>query len=216
MTPQEIQSQIRYCNNLYGLLNLTAIVDGDILELGVHKGQNSLIMGSWITRVLSMVDYKKKYIGFDTFSGYMPEDIDHAISEANREGLLSNQEAGRWNVDPREVLEEIEEANLGKVCDIVIGDIKEQVPRFLKEKGKDYSISMLYIDCNAYLPAITALNSCKPHFSDGALLVTDEHRIGGETAALKEFVEEDGRSLEIIDTNWVFPHGPKYYVRWKK
>ena len=46
---------------------------------------------------------------------------------------------------------------------------------------------MLYIDCNAYLPAITALQACQKYLSVGSLIVVDEHTIGRETQAFDEF-----------------------------
>ena len=77
-------------------------------------------------------------------------------------------------------------------------------------------ISMVYIDCNAYLPAITALVSLEKNLSNGALLVVDEHQTGGETRALREFIGRKNKDIEIQDTGWEFPHGPKLTARWKK
>jgi len=189
------------------LLSKIKSVEGCVIELGVATGDNTITIGN----IIQNEHIEKKYYGFDTFSGYTDEDISEARD--NKEGLIKNQNKGRWNIDPDTVIQRIELNGLSDICEIIIGDIKQTVPTFVKSRP-DLKISMVYIDCNAYLPAITALVSLEKNLSNGALLVVDEHQTGGETRALREFIGRKNKDIEIQDTGWEFPHGPKLTARW--
>jgi hypothetical protein len=182
-----------YKQNIHLLLDKCASVEGDIIELGVYKGNNTVIIGSFLRKTSS----SKKYVGFDTFSGYTEEDIEAARDPS---GLIGNQEARRWVVPVQIVKVHIQKNNLSGYCKIVEGDIKKTVPSYIKNRKEDYKISVVYLDCNAYLPAITALRSCKKYLSNNAMIIVDEHIVGGETRALKEFAEEN--NVTIHKTFW--------------
>ena len=184
------------------LLNKIKNIDGDIIELGVYKGQNTYIIGDFIKNA----NLKKRYVGFDTFEGYTEQDI---LESKNPTGLLDNQNSGRWNISKTLVTNEINNRKLNNHCEIVVGDIKNTIHQYLDSVDKNYKISMMYIDCNAYLPAIMALQACKKHFSAGSLIVVDEHTIGGETRALEEFCLNN--QIEIFSTGWKYPDGPRLY-----
>ena len=188
--------------NISSLLNKIKDIPGDILELGVFTGTNTYIIGNYIKE--NSLD--KKYVGFDSFEGYTEEDI---LSSNNSQGLRKNQDAQRWNISKTLVADNIKKRGLVNYCQIVVGDIKETVQKYLDKMQPSYKISMVYIDCNAYLPAITALEACKKYLSPGALLVVDEHNIGGETQALNKFCETT--SVEIFNTGWKHPNGPRLF-----
>ena len=180
-------------------------VEGDIVELGVYTGNNS-VQFLWLCQ-------EKKYFGFDTFKGYTEEDIE---SSPNKEGLIDNQ--GRWNHDKEETVARVqafkEKFSLGEF-EIIEGDLKETLPNAIKNK-KITKVSLLYVDCNAYLPAIKGIESVFPLMPEGAVICIDEHQVGGETKALNETAEKYG--LEVIDTGFSFVSGPnsnpsKYIVK---
>ena len=97
--------------------------------------------------------------------------------------------------------------------EIIKGDIKRTVPREIK-KGNLSKVSLLYVDCNAYLPSITAMEAIYPILSDGGMICIDEHKNGGETKALNELAEK--YKLEVHDTGFVFQSGvhsnPSKYI----
>ena len=180
-------------------------VPGDIVELGVHTGNNS-VQFLWLCP-------DKKYFGFDTFSGYTEEDIE---SSPNKEGLIENK--GRWDHDPQETISRIEkfkeDFDLGDF-EIIVGDLKETFPNHIKE-NKIKQISLLYVDCNAYLPAIKGIDAAYPLMPEGSIICIDEHQVGGETKSLNEAADRYG--LEVIDTGFKFESGPnsnpsKYIVK---
>ena len=59
-----------YHQNINTLLGNVKNVNGDIIELGVYKGQNTYIIGDFIRDA----NLTKRYIGFDTFEGYTEQD----------------------------------------------------------------------------------------------------------------------------------------------
>jgi len=201
-----------YGGNICELLNKVVDIPGDIIELGVYNGRNSLIMGNFLC---SSGPHNKKYVGFDTFYGYTAEDIQEAINAGDSaDGIKQNQESGRWVICMESVIGRLKKASLTNYCKLVGGDIKQTVPAYLRDKSDDYLISMIYIDCNVYLAAITALRACKNYLSDGAMIVVDEHTIGGETRALNDFAKEC--DINIHHTTWKHPHGPRLYGIYKK
>ena len=189
-----------YTKNIDSLLNKIQNIDGDIIELGVYKGNNTFIIGDFLQKN----KLNKQYIGFDTFNGYCEEDLVGA-----NEGALSNQRSERWKISKTLVVDAITEKVLDDYCQIVVGDIKSTIHKYLNTKCESYKISMIYIDCNLYLPAIVALRACKNYLSRGALVVVDEHTIGGETQAFNEFCQE--MSIDVHSTGWVYPYGPRIY-----
>jgi predicted O-methyltransferase YrrM len=180
-TPQK--SHPKYVESLVSIYK--QLPPGDIVELGVAQGRNTVIFGN----IIKQKKAKRKYFGFDTFSGYTPEDLKLSPN------LVPNQKSGRWDNDPKK-LHDILKKNKLDACTIIVGDIKETVPKFAKKCG---TIALLYIDCNAYLPAITAARALQNKFRCGTIICADEHRIGGETKALEEFAKEN--DLYIIETN---------------
>ena len=201
-----------YRDNIFKLLNKSIAIPGDIIELGVYKGQNSYIVGNFL-QTNNITD--KKYIGFDTFCGYTEEDVQTAIELGDQpDGIMSNQESGRWMVSMDDVTDRLKNENLTNYCKLIKGDIKQTVPAYLESVNDDYPIAMVYVDCNVYLPAITALRACKNFLSDGAMIVVDEHSVGGETRALIEFAQE--YNVKIHHTYWEHPNGPRLYCIYKK
>lgn len=191
---------------LHTIINQILGIPGDIVELGVHTGNNS-VQFLWMCP-------DKKYFGFDTFNGYTQEDIE---SSPNKQGLIDNQ--GRWEHSKEEVVTRLQNFKddfpvLGDF-EIIEGDLKQTLPKCIGE-NKIEQIALLYVDCNAYLPAIRGIEACYPIMRKGSIICIDEHQIGGETKALLETAERHG--LEVIETGFGFVSGPnsnpsKYVVK---
>ena len=58
--------------------------------------------------------------------------------------------------------------------------------------------SLLYIDCNAYRPALSSMENFLPFLSPGAVIAIDEKRQGSETRALYDFAESSGLQVEYL------------------
>ncbi len=168
-------------------------IDGDIVELGCGAGENTF----YFARVIKESEYAsqdRKVYGFDNFRGYLESDI--KISEEKFHprvtlGLKSNMHQKRWDIDPQIVKNKFRNSS---IIEIVEGDIQTTTKQFEPKSG---AISLLYIDCNAYTPAIEAINNLKKYFSKGALVFIDggfcppDLFLDGEKAALLEYSQAD-------------------------
>tara|TARA_R100000005_G_C4920425_1_gene153960 strand:- start:60 stop:647 length:588 start_codon:yes stop_codon:yes gene_type:complete len=173
---------------LKSILDKITDIDGDIVELGVYTGNNSI--------QFMMQAPNRKYFGFDTFCGYTEEDIE---SSPNKQGLIDN--GSRWNHSKEETTLRIKKSGLTSEFELVEGDLKETLPMYIKNK-KIKCVSLLYVDCNAYLPSLKGIEAVYPIMPKGAIICIDEHLVGGETAALKEVAEK--YNLDVIDTGFSF------------
>ncbi|SVA76511.1 uncharacterized protein METZ01_LOCUS129365 [marine metagenome] len=206
LSPEVIELIDEFINlELKTLLDKIAEVPGDIIELGAWTGNNS-VQFMWQAPL-------RKYIGFDTFNGYTKEDIE---TSPNKKGLLANE--GRWNHNEKETVQRLQNFKsayaLGEF-EIIKGDLKETLPEYIKEE-KVKEVAMLYVDCNAYLPAIRGIEAVYPIMPKGGIICIDEHQVGGETKALLEAA--DKYELEVIDTGFPFISGPnsnpsKYVIK---
>lgn len=201
------------------IINQIRGVSGDIVELGVHTGNNA-------TQFMWHIP-EKKYFGFDTFTGYTKKDMEE---DPKREDLKSNMRDNRWRHSKEKTVERIEDLNkklnqVGRILlndpevtliydyDIIKGDIKRTVPKEIKS-GNLSDVSLLYVDCNAYLPSIKGMEAIYPILSEGGMICIDEHKEGGETKALNEIAEKYGH--EVLETGFVFESGvhsnPSKYI----
>lgn len=196
---------VNYIKSIEMLLDMTKDITGDIIELGVAKGTNSLIFGE----LLKQKNSNKKYIGIDTFTGYTDKDLEESkdnVSEKNYISLKKMQDDKRWLYDPNKVRNLLNGLN----CKIIEGDINVVVPKLTKNNIK---VSLLYVDCNVYSAAYNAMVELSPNMDSGSVIAIDEHTIGGETKAIKKFSKEN--NLEIVKTGYSYPNGFPMYIKIK-
>ena len=200
-------TNLLYVAALQRIMNLVSNVEGDIVELGVFKGTNSIVFGKSIKEITP----EKKYIGIDTFNGYTADDLEVSkkkVSDINFNTLTQIQESGRWDWSKAAVDNLLEEQDISDVCEIVEGDIKDVIST-IKNK-----IALLYVDCNAYAPAYAGMNHFYDQMDDGAVICIDEHQEGGETQALVDFAKEKGQIIR--KTNFTYPDGSPMFIILKK
>ena len=177
-----------YVASLLHFVRRTVGLRGNIVELGVAKGRNSILFGN----ILQKEKCNKKYFGFDTFFGYTEEDIRTA---PNSEILAKIKASGRWNGSKIQVENMLAEAGHKNRCQLIEGDLKETLPQFFRTHPNEI-ISLLYVDCNAYLAALTGMRVAWERLVPGGIVCIDEHRVGGETKAILEFAKE--KSLKVF------------------
>lgn len=184
------QSEFRYILWLDRIFQKIQRVPGHIVEIGVARGRNSVILGHLIK--MNGEDNIRNYYGFDTFEGYTEEDL-------RKSPHLSSDEWKETTVDF--VQERIRLQGLSNTCYIFKGDIKEVAQSFVNSRQARFNpgkikIALLYIDCNAYLPAKFSMDFFKDYMSPGSIICIDEKLQGGETEALMEFCSENGLVAE--------------------
>ena len=178
--------QVEYILALYEIYEKVKDIPGHIIEIGCGRARNGIILSTLIKK--SGQDKYKKYFGFDTFKSFTDKD------------LVESPHLKKQSVENLDSLEKIEDFiisnKLNDVIKLVKGDIIKTLPEFIKNKNKEFYfdqllISLVYIDCNAYRPAIFALEKLKPYLSNNAMIVVDENMLGDETKALKKFCDDN-------------------------
>ncbi|MDA8554979.1 class I SAM-dependent methyltransferase [Luminiphilus sp.] len=165
---------------------------GHIMEIGVASGRNAVLFGNLIK--LFDDGARRQYLGFDTFDGYVERDM--KLDSGLKTDAWTDRACSYASVSAR-----IMSAGLEDVVDLFEGDATETVRHVLKElRGKKFKpdscrVALLYIDCNAYEPAIATMRAAKKYMSPGAIIAIDEKLMGGEMRALQDFAAEQGLTV---------------------
>ena len=62
-------------------------------------------------------------------------------------------------------------------------------------------LPLVYIDCNAYSPAINSMESFLPHIVPGGFIVIDEKLQGSESEAILDFAEMYSLKVKRLGSN---------------
>jgi hypothetical protein len=189
----------------YELFRMTFDLPGDIVELGVYRGQSLMTWANFL-EARNIGDRTKKVWGFDNFKGltrFSPED--------GPEYPAVQKVPGGWS--PAGYLEELQEVI--KIFDndrfvpwksrveLIIGDVEETVPRFV-EQNPGIRISLLHVDVDLYQPSLVGLKYLFPRVVRGGVVIFDDYaslEFGGESTAVDQFLCSEGYALKKFDWN---------------
>lgn len=199
VSSREIKDEeIEYILWLTSLYINLARIPGHIAEVGVASGRNTIIFGKLIK--LFSDESVRQYLGFDTFDGYVSRDLK----------LSEHLKKNAWKTNSKKaVLKRCEEAGIAELVEVFEGDALETVPNVLKNhKGKKFQkgkakIALLYIDCNAYSPAIESMRNFYDYIVPGGIIAIDEKMQGDESLALIDFAKEKALKIERLGNNTV-------------
>lgn len=184
--------ELGYIVSIGELYRMIENVPGHIIEIGVASGRNAVLFGNLIK--LFDDGARRQYLGFDTFDGYVERDME--LDSGLKTDAWTDRACSLAAVSAR-----IMSAGLEDVVDLFEGDAAETVPKVLKEeRGKKFKadsikVALLYIDCNAYEPAVAAMRAARRYMSSGAIIAIDEKLMGGEMKALQDFAIEQGLTV---------------------
>ena len=184
------KSEFQYILWLDRIYQKIGRVPGNIVEVGVARGRNAIIFGRLIE--LHGERAVRRYYGFDTFAGYAQSDLKENTH------LRATAFTG---ISYDSVLERVRDAGLSTTSYLIKGDIRETAPKFVTEGGANFQpnhlkIALLYIDCNAFDPALFSMNFFYKYISDCGVICIDEKMQGGENRALDTFCKENGLNAE--------------------
>lgn len=181
-----------------GLYKKLSDLPGHIAEIGVGDGRNAMLFGRLIFQHGDQS--VRQYIGFDTFCGFLPRDLE-------KDDHLSSV---RWKENStRSVLDRVKLEGVSDVIELIEGDVVETVPDTLKNfEGKKFQkgkakFALLYIDCNAYIPAIKSMEAFLPHMVEGGIIAVDEKLQGSESEAICDFAKSQGYVVRRFGGNSV-------------
>lgn len=167
-------------------------VNGSVVEIGVHRG-TSLLAWAHFSAILEPVNYLRKVIGFDTFTGFpslSPKDT-KGVSEYLSVGGFAAEDDAEDDLrravglfDGNRFLNHIPKVEL------VRGDVLQTLPRYV-EQHPHLVVSLLHLDADLYEPTRIALELLRPRMPRGAIIAFDELNMDlfpGETLAAMETV----------------------------
>jgi hypothetical protein len=159
----------------YELFQRVLDVPGEIVECGVFKGAS---FARWaMFRELFCLPQAKRLIGFDTFAQYFPADTERDVE------LRANvvRGAGEQGISRTDLFCALIDKGCGRNVELVAGDIRETVPRYVREHP-ELRISLLNVDVDFAAATETIMEHLYPRLSRGGILILDDYAtFEGET-----------------------------------
>ena len=181
----------------------TLDVHGSIIDCGINSG-TSLFSFAQLSSIFEPVNYTRRVIGFDTFSGITnitDKDLSSQTSSNVTEGgfnsgeeMLDNLIQGAKIFDTNRNLGHIEK------IEIVKGNACITIPQYV-EDNPHLVVSLLHLDMDVFEPTKVALECFLPRISKGGIIIFDElNQPGypGETAAVMETIGINNIRLQRI------------------
>lgn len=187
------KTEFKYILWLYEVYKMIDTVPGHIVELGVAYGRNTIIFSHLMQ--MHNQDDVRKYVGFDTFDGYTDESL------ASNAHLSPKSWKG---ISVEDVKERIKKSGNFRNNTLIKGDLNITLAEYLK-KNPNFRAALLYIDCNAYEPAINGMEMLKEFMSPGGIICIDEKQQGGETKALIKFCKDNDLKFMRNANNFSIP-----------
>jgi hypothetical protein len=172
-------------------------VPGVVMEFGVWYGRDLAILDGLRT-VYEPLNYSRKIVGFDTFTGFPgvePKDGDHQLA---RVGALAT--SASYDEYLRAILAERERMapyDHIRKFEVVRGDASQTLEAYLAANPQTI-VAFAYFDMDLYEPTKRCLELLKPHLTRGSVLGFDELNCGefpGETVAVREVLGLDRVAL---------------------
>ena len=169
---------------IYNLLMKTKLVKGDIIELGIHKGNTSLL----IKKILDLFKINKKLYLLDHFKGL--------IHFEKKDTKWSLTQKGKY-VGKREQIEAFINYFKFKNVKFIDKDATSLTKEYFSNKLK---FSLAYFDMDLYLPTLKGLLAIDKNISLGGYIVFDEgaKKDWSERVAIKEFLKHTNKYKKII------------------
>ena len=169
---------------IYELLIEVKDIEGDVIELGIHKGNSSLL----IKKILDIFNIKKKLFLLDHFKGL--------IHYSKKDTKASRNFRNQYKSPKKHVEDFIKFFNFKKIK-IIDKDATTLEPGFFSKKQK---FCFAYLDMDLYTPTLKALNSLDDHISKGGYMIFDEglKKNWSEGKAIKKFYLLNKKRYKLI------------------
>lgn len=178
-------SRIMFMHNLYQKIINT---QGVIMEFGVRWGQNMALFES-LRGMYEPYNFKRKIIGFDTFTGFSTLDNKDGKSELIQKNAYSVTEGYEHYLKLILDYHEQESPNSHiKKYEIIKGDASVTCKDYF-DKNPQTIVAFAYFDFDVYKPTKDCLQILKKHLVKGSVIGFDQlndSMFPGETIALSE------------------------------
>ena len=172
-------------------------IQGSIVECGILFG-GGLMTWAQFSAIFEPVNYQRKIIGFDTFSGF-PN-----ISKKDKGSRSKYLRKKGFAVDSLSDLKrciDLYDSNrflshMPKI-ELVKGNALQTIPKYLKDNPHAV-VSLLYLDFDIYEPTKAALKNFVPRMPKGAIIAFDQLNADGFTGETRATLDTIGiRNLKI-------------------
>lgn len=173
----------------YELFKKVLSVQGSIIECGVYLG-GGLMSFAQCSAILEPVNYQRKIIGFDTFSGFTEACEREKVSSANLASEAFSLDAYEDLQKSIKLFDSNRFINHIPKVSLVRGDVRKTVPLFLAENPQTV-ISLLYLDLTLLEPTKFALEQLINRIPKGGIIAfnaVNNEKWPGETLAVLETV----------------------------
>jgi hypothetical protein len=184
------RQSITYFICKYELFKKILPLHGSIVECGVLFG-GGLMTFAHLSTIFEPVNYNRKIIGFDTFSGFP------SISKKDKQSTSQFNRVGNLNANSYDdLVEAIKLFDLNRFVnhipkiELVKGDATKTIPKYVKDNPQ-LVINLLYLDFDLYEPTKTALETFLPRMTKGSIIAFDElnwKNWAGETEAVMDTI----------------------------
>ena len=160
---------------IFELIKQIKKLDGDIIELGIHKGNTSLLF----KKILDIYKIKKKIFLLDHYKG-----LTHF---SKQDPNFSKKYKGKYK-DSKKIIKDF--LNFFKLKKVFF--IDKDATKLNDKFFKKFKFSLAYFDMDLYEPTFTALKSIDRSIVKGGLIVFDEGNKkiwNGEKKAIRDFLK---------------------------
>ncbi len=200
----------------YEMFKPTINLPGDIVELGVFRGESFLSFARML-ECFCMGDRTKRIFGFDHFQG-----LQNISKEDGGNFPEVDKKVGGWcgsgYYDELIKLIELYDADrfmpLKRRMFLVEGDVIETIPKFVKD-NPGVRISLLHFDLDLYEPTKVGLEYFYDLVVHGGVIIFDEyafHEFAGETQAVDEFFKKRNIHPKLKGFEW-FSNPGAYLIK---
>ena len=182
---KDYSDKIRFYNLWFQIERLKRMqIQGAFAELGVYRGETA--------KAIHYMDENRIFYLFDTFQGFMEEDL--------KKESLDNQRDGRFSTTM------FADTNMEQVKSVIEGNDNVHFrPGFFPETTsglEEEKFALVNLDADLYAPTLVALNFFYPRLVGGGVIIIHDynHNWDGVTKAVDEFVPNIPESImEISD-----------------
>ena len=169
---------------IYSLLMKTKLVKGEIIELGIHKGNTSLL----IKKILDLFKINKKLYLLDHYKGLLHYE--------RKDTKWSLTQRGKYVGKKKQIAAFIKYFKF-KNIKFIDKDATTLTKEYFNDKLK---FSLAYFDMDLYLPTLKGLLAIDKNISLGGYIVFDEEakKKWSERLAIEEFLKYNKKYKKII------------------
>lgn len=168
---------------IFRLLMQVKNIQGDIIELGIHHGNTSLLL----KKIIEIFNLKKRLYLLDHFKGL--------TTYVKKDTKISRQDFNRY-IGHKKIILDLFKFFKFKNFEIIDKDATKIKKNFFKNK----KFCFCYFDMDLYEPTIKALNAIDGSVVKNGLIIFDQgnKKRWSEKIAIKEFLKSNSKYKKII------------------